>query len=180
MNPEQKREDLDLPEGTEEELKENIITYTDEYKDKVIKFFEEMEKEFPEVTGAPDVRNVPEWFQRDEASNFWIAAGENDEVVGTAGLRNCGKGVGYLSRLYVKKELRGKGIGSKLTTERLKFAKEKGYKKVFMATMPDNKKIHEFDIKHGFKRVDSPPTPPSFSFSKGTVFFEMDLEKGNK
>jgi N-acetylglutamate synthase-like GNAT family acetyltransferase len=181
-NPEQKSENLgdNEPMTEKEKFLCKISTYTNEYKEKVTKFFEEMEKEFPEITGAYDVRDIPKYFQGDEKNNFWLALGDNNEIAGTAGLRNYGNEIGYLSRLYIKKDLRGKGIGSELMAERIKFAKENGYKKIFGATMPKNVKAHEFDIKQGFKMVDSPPPTVSWTFSEGTKFIEMDLENENK
>ena len=160
---------------SEEGYSEKIITYSDDYKDKVINFFEEMEKEFPEIAGAKDVRNIPEWFQRDDESNFWLALGENNEIIGTAGLRPAdSEKIGYLSRLYIKKDFRGKGIGKELTETRIKFAEKKDYKKIFSATMPDNEKVHEFEQKLGFKKVNV--LPSDWEFGKGAIFFEMDLK----
>ncbi|MBI5393396.1 GNAT family N-acetyltransferase [Candidatus Woesearchaeota archaeon] len=60
------------------------------------------------------------------------------------------KKIGYISDLYVKKELRKKAVGSKLKDKSFGWFKEKGIKFVAVPMYPDNKHAHSIYKKWGF------------------------------
>ncbi|MCX6724009.1 MAG: GNAT family N-acetyltransferase [Candidatus Staskawiczbacteria bacterium] len=172
MNTEQRQE------IREEEPKEKITTYTDEYKEGVLRFYDKLRNEFRDVdlgqSGQGPNKANQEIGKKSENSDFWVATNDENEVVGTAGLDDCGNGIGYFRSLYVDKSLRGKGVAKELLSATVSFAKEKKYKVIFAATMPKNTGVHKFNIKNGFRKIDVPPAN-SEKFRPGTVFFEMDL-----
>lgn len=57
----------------------------------------------------------------------------------------------YLSRLIVKKEYRGKGIGSLITDFLIDKAKEMGYREISLGVDRDNEKALHLYKKKGFK-----------------------------
>src|SRR5258708_15195786 len=67
----------------------------------------------------------------DKTSQLYIALA-NNVVVAMARLREDPKGIAKMENMVVKKEYRGKGIGSGLTTYIIKRAKKQGYKKIWM------------------------------------------------
>ena len=165
MNPEQRRED---------EPKEQIVHYTEELKAGVAELFREWEEENKQ--GEPTGSANPDFDKL--VGDYLVAIGENEKVVGTIGIEYCGNGIGYLKGLYVTKELRREGLATKLMASIIEYAKAQNYRKLFSATMQKNEKIHEFNEKNGFTRVENPP-PTHKDFRKGTVFFEMDLGEEN-
>ena len=155
-----------------------IKIYSDKYKEQTIRFiFDILQNEFGRhsKSGRPDVRNIFEFYQKDEKSNFWLAIDESDNVVGTIALFNLGEEWGNLRRLYVKKELRGKGVAKELFSVFLKFAKEKGYKKIFLSTWDGAIAAQKFYEKNGFVRINSLSEKIAWTASSDNVFYELEL-----
>lgn len=91
-----------------------IVTYNDTMKDSVIKFLRSiLEGEFNH-TGIerPDIYSISATYQKDDG-NFW-AAFDQDKLIGTAGLINYGFNNGYIKRMSVDPDYRGKGIAQDL------------------------------------------------------------------
>jgi len=153
-----------------------IIPYTDKYKEETIELiFDILENEFGHhsKSGRPDLYNITEEYQKNNG-NFWLAV-ENENVVGTIALKNCDDGVGFLERMYVKKELRRVGLGTKLFSTLLTFAKNNNYKKIFLSTWEDTISANNFYIKNGFKRIESLPESIANRSSSDNIFYKLEL-----
>ena len=81
---------------------------------------------------------------------FWIALDEFDRVIGCIGTREDEEGHLFLSRLYVKYDLKRHGIGSKLLQLAEDSAKERGYSEVHVHLGKDYLESHIFYPKHGY------------------------------
>jgi N-acetylglutamate synthase-like GNAT family acetyltransferase len=152
------------------EPQETIIPYTDEFKDRLERFFESLKAE-GQISESASVDKIK--------GNLLLAVDSNNDVVGTAVLNDCENNIGYLCGMYVKKESRGKKIGEQLLTNSVESAKLKGFRRIFLATLPENKRAQKFYAKNGFQQIESPPQT-SMTFHDGTVFFEMDLPEIKK
>ena len=58
--------------------------------------------------------------------------------------------------LYLIPEVRGKGIGRLLISRCLEFAKEEGFSKVYIETMPELAQALKLYEKVGFRYLDGP------------------------
>lgn len=77
-------------------------------------------------------------------------------VVGTV-MANTGRALAFdckrfmtFDYLVVKKELQGKGIGTKLIAFLVEFAKSHGYESIWAVSSADKKNAHAFYEKQGF------------------------------
>ena len=155
-----------------------IITYRDKYKDQVIKLIfdiAEIEQGHHSKSGRPDIKNIPEFYQKSDRENFWVAVDEKDNVVGTIGLTDCKNENGELQRMYVRQDLRRQGIATKLLTELLSFAKEKQYKAIYLTTVDEPGAKHSFYMNNGFKRVKFLPDGVTYS-AKDSIFYKLEIK----
>ena len=98
-----------------------------------------------------------EMFQ--EPGSMYHVAVVDDAVVGGAGIyptdglpeQTC-----ELVKMYLKPEVRGKGVGKELIDKCLEFAKGFGYLQIYIETMPELKKAMKVYEKFGFEYLDGP------------------------
>ena len=83
---------------------------------------------------------------------------ENGEILGCAGiaqLEHYQGNVCELQKMYFLKSARGKGIGTLMLNACLDRAKEFGFEKVYLETMPYMKAAQKLYQKFGFEYIDS-------------------------
>jgi len=105
----------------------------------------------------PTTDHLFELFQK-ERSKYYVAL-INNEVVGGAGiypsnglpLDTC-----ELVKMYLLPDARGMGLGRELIQRSVEFAKQAGYKKVYLESMPELTKALGIYEKFGFKYLSGP------------------------
>jgi putative acetyltransferase len=98
-----------------------------------------------------------ELFQKNGAGYF--TATLNDKVVGGGGIYPTEGLPGdtcELVKMYLLPEARGMGLGRTLIEKNLSFAREMGYKKVYLETMPELKQALKVYAKFGFDYLKGP------------------------
>lgn len=119
-----------------------------------------MELGAPKVGTAyadPNLDTMFETYQKANAVYFVI---ENDgRIIGGAGIQKLDNGedtICELQKMYFMPEARGLGVGSKMIALCLQQAKEFGFKKCYLETMPfmiDAQKLYK---KSGFYNINGP------------------------
>ena len=123
--------------------------------------FQNFEKELAELPGAyaePDGR--------------LLLARDNDELAGCVALRKLNERTCEMKRLFVREKFRGKGIGRLLIETIIRTAKEIGYERMLLDTLPPrmNDAIALYRSL-GFREIASyydNPVP-------GALFMELEL-----
>ncbi|GGI58414.1 GNAT family N-acetyltransferase [Winogradskyella haliclonae] len=84
---------------------------------------------------------------------------KGDEILGGAGispLDNYDGNICELQKMYFMSEARGKGIGSKMMKKCLDYAKEVGFDKCYLETMPYMDDARKLYRKVGFESIEAP------------------------
>lgn len=86
----------------------------------------------------------------DKGQPFWIALDEFNRVIGCIGTRIDTDGKIFLSRLYVKFDIKRQGIGSKLLKLAEESAMKRGFKEIYVHIGKDYLESQKFYPKHGY------------------------------
>lgn len=120
--------------------------------------FEELDA--PKVGTAyadPHLNTLFEVYQAENEIYFIVE--EDGVILGGCGIGNLFDGefkICELQKMYLAKEARGKGIAQELMQKCLEFAKEVGYNKCYIETLPFMKDAQKLYVKSGFTYIDAP------------------------
>ncbi len=115
-----------------------------------------MNDEFVESAKSYTTDDLENTFEHYNGKNdaFYVAEGTGGKIVGTVGIKNDGPHTALLRRLFLAKEFRGKGNGSRLIQQALDFCKNHGYKKVIFRGTGAMTSAYKTCLKNGFKEND--------------------------
>ena len=91
-------------------------------------------------------------------SRYFVVSSEG-KIIGGAGisqLQNEAEDICELQKMYFLPEARGKGIGAAMMNQCLEAAKEFGYKRCYLETMPYMQAAQKLYRKSGFNYLESP------------------------
>jgi putative acetyltransferase len=95
----------------------------------------------------------------DQARKIYYVVEKAGEIIGGAGispLDNYNGNVCELQKMYFMPEARGNGVGSKMMEKCLLFAKDAGFDKCYLETMPYMDAARKLYKKVGFEFIDKP------------------------
>jgi putative acetyltransferase len=93
------------------------------------------------------------------ANSIYFIAENNDEVIGGAGIfptEGLPEGTCELVKMYLRKDVRGIGLGRSMIEKCISAAKEMGYGKIYIESMPELKKALFVYEKFGFEYLSGP------------------------
>ena len=101
----------------------------------------------------------------------FLLAVDKDAYVGCVGLRQFSDDTGEVKRLYVSPAARGRGVGRVLAEGIVAAAKQLGYARLLLDTLPSMKEAQSMYMSMGF----TPTAPYRFNPVAGTTFLELAL-----
>ena len=109
------------------------------------------------VYSDPTTNDLFSLFDEDR-SVLWVAL-EEDEILGCCGIyptKGLDKDCAELVKFYLLKKARGKGTGKELMLRSIESAKDLGYKKLYLESLPVFSKAVRMYEKLGFETLDKP------------------------
>lgn len=104
---------------------------------------------------------------------LFIAYDLDKKPMGCFGIRQFEDSICELKRMYLKQELRGKGIGKILLEKAIEVGKELKYDSMRLDTLPSMASAIGLYQKVGFYEIE----PYRFNPIEGTKFFEIQLKE---
>ncbi len=117
-----------------------------------------------------EMASLPGAYAQPEGRLFYATVG--GKGAGCVGIRPFSTGLCELKRLYVEPSQRSFGIGRVLTMAAIKAAKEIGYRKLLLDTLPAMRVAVKLYRELGFKETPAYYQTPL----EGTMFLALDLE----
>lgn len=91
-----------------------------------------------------------------ENGGIFLVMTENDQLICTGAIRSLKDDICELKRLWLLTEYHGRGLGYRMLQELLTFAREKGYKRIWLETDPvAQSRALEFYKQLGFYEITS-------------------------
>ena len=100
-----------------------------------------------------------------------VLAMSGESPAGCVAMKKLEDGICEMKRLYVKPEFRGQGVGKELATRVIDKARECGYSRMRLDTVPSMKSAIELYRELGFKET----SPYTFNPIDGAIYMEIEL-----
>ena len=117
-----------------------------------------------------ELDNIQKQYSRPEGILF-ILFDQQGFPIGCFGIRALENSICELKRMFLKKRVRGTGLGKLMMTKAIESAKELGYKKMRLDTLASMHPAVSLYRKIGFYEID----PYCFNPVKEAKYFEIDL-----
>lgn len=157
-----------------------IQQYEVKYREAVIRLILDIQqKEFNldvSIEDQPDLLAIPENYIS-QNGNFWIAL-DGEKVIGTIALTDLGDQKAALRKMFVDAGYRGQqpGVAKLLLSALLGWAKQKGFRDVYLGTAAPLHAAHRFYEKNGFREVKKTDVPPGkYLLALDTKFYHYSL-----
>jgi len=109
-------------------------------------------KEMPLIQSLLETNNLPVSDLNDDITFFVEKA--NNSIIATGGIESAGNDA-IIRSIAVDNAYKGKGFGSKITRQLLKYAKETGMKDIYLLTTT----AENYFPRYGFKKIDRQAVP---------------------
>ena len=117
-----------------------------------------------------ELQTIDQQYQK-PTGGILLAHYNANELAGCAAVRQFENDIGELKRMYIRKDFRGIGLGQKLLDLSFDLAKDLGYIKIRLDTLPSMASAIKLYQKNGFSEIEA----YRFNPVEGTMYFERNL-----
>ena len=103
------------------------------------------------------------------AGGMFLVALNGEQVIGSGALRKLDDETAELKRMWLLEAYHGQGIGYRLITQLIDFARQQGYIRIRLQTSPEQVRALDFYHKIGFHEV------PCYNEDVGEISMEIEL-----
>lgn len=100
---------------------------------------------------------------------MFLVVHNGEQVIGSGAVRKLDEETAELKRMWLLEAWHGQGIGYRLISQLLHFAKEKGYARIRLQTSPEQIRALAFYSKVGFYKI------PCYNDDPGEISMEFKL-----
>ncbi len=145
-----------------------LVPYNDDMQDKVFDFLSEAFMDAGKKFELESRHKIYKDIQR----NFilFLCMMDGDKLIGTVALKKLDEANCELKAMYLLKDYHGKKLGHKLATSAIDFARNKGFKKIYL----DSMKLYDRALRL-YKSLGFTETERYNDNDKADVFMAMDL-----
>ena len=156
-------DDINIFEATDKQGFKDATLLFEEYANtlNVDLSFQDFEKE---------LQTIDQQYRRPKGALILAKYGEK-ELVGCVSIRGIEQDIAELKRMYLRKDFRGLGLGQIFIDKALATAKELGYNKIRLDTLPAMEEAQSLYLKNGFYEI----TPYRYNPVKGAKYLEKVL-----
>lgn len=105
---------------------------------------------FVEIDELPDFVFYETHYHDPERASLFVLTDETGQIIGSIGLKNAGRGP-YLSRVYLRAESRGHGLGKWMTGVVMEMARSRGFTSIHLWTDTRFLDAHRMYDRLGFR-----------------------------
>ncbi|MEM7185635.1 MAG: GNAT family N-acetyltransferase [Bacteroidota bacterium] len=117
-----------------------------------------------------ELRTIEHQYSRPEGALI-LAFNREQSPVGCAGIRRLETKICELKRMYIRQRARGLGLGKQLMQQSIQFAKELGYERMRLDTLPRMKAAVHLYESMGFYEIE----PYRYNPIEGVTYMEAQL-----
>jgi putative acetyltransferase len=128
---------------------------------------DEIVERFDQQDELSDIDNFQSYYFGN--SGLFLVVIDDNQVVGTGAVRRIDESVCELKRLWLLESYHGKGLGYRVLQKLIKFAQEKGYKKILLETDHAQERAFRFYRKAGFQLTEK------YNDRNSDVYMEMQI-----
>ena len=128
---------------------------------------DEIVERFDQLDELSDIDNFQSYYFGNRG--LFLVVIDDNQVVGTGAVRRIDENVCELKRLWLLEPYQGKGLGYRVLQKLIKFAQEKGYKKISLETDHEQERAIRFYRKAGFQPTEK------YNDRNSDVYMEMDI-----
>lgn len=138
----------------------SIKSSHDKFLEKIIK--SNLKKFNLDIPGTayfdPELSKLSDYYKQTSKRQYFVCSDNKGLVLGGAGIAEYDEdnNIAELQKLYLSDEAKGKGISRELMDIVLRFAKEAGYKKVYLETHHDLTAAVHLYKKYEFTELEKP------------------------